>query len=249
MRRTGINRPAPIIMVTALVLTLTGCANQSGQKAVGSAYTAATVSEKDVINSAKQSAQEMDKKFKIAPASNAYGKRLSQLVSKYQNVDGLKLNYKAYLSKQLNAFAMPDGTVRVFSGLMDILNDQELMSVIGHEIGHVKLKHSYNQYRKTLLAVSAKEGVSAVGGTVGSLAQSQLGNVALQFVNAQFSQSDELSADAYGVAFMKKNGMNPKAAISAFEKLKKHSGEGGGLLSSHPATSKRIKRIKEEIKK
>ncbi len=238
----------------AIVLALAGCKsgfleNEAGMSAIGGVLTAATVTENEVINSAKLSAQEMDKKSKVAPANSLYTKRLNRLVSKYQQVDGLKLNYKVYLSKEMNAFAMPDGTVRVYSGLMDILNDQELLSVIGHEIGHVKLKHSFNQYKQTLLAASAREGVAAAGGTVADLAQSQLGEIALQFVNAQFSQSDELEADAYGVAFMKQRGLNPSAAISAFQKLKRYSGEGGGLLSSHPATSERINKIKAEIAK
>ncbi|MDE1465147.1 M48 family metallopeptidase [Spartinivicinus poritis] len=238
----------------AIALALVGCKsdlleNEAGMSALGGVLTAATVSESEVINSAKLSAQEMDKKSKVAPANSLYTKRLNRLVSKYQQVDGLKLNYKVYLSKEMNAFAMPDGTVRVYSGLMDILSDQELLSVIGHEIGHVKLKHSFNQYKQTLLAASAREGITAAGGTVADLAQSQLGDIALQFVNARFSQSDELEADVYGVAFMKQRGLNPNAAVSAFQKLKRYSGEGGGLLSSHPATSERINKIKAEIAK
>jgi len=236
----------------AMVLALTGCKSemlnsQAGMAALGGLVGAATVSEQQVVNNARLSAKQMDQQAKVAPANNPYAKRLNRLVKNLQQVDGIQLNYKVYLSKELNAFAMPDGTVRVYSGLMDILDDAELLSVIGHEIGHVKLKHSYNQYRKALLAHSARSGLVAVGGEIGALAGSDLGAVTLKYVDAQFSQSDELSADRYGVEFLRHHGHDPQAAARAFLKLKQHSGEGGGLFSSHPATSERIEQIENQI--
>jgi putative metalloprotease len=35
----------------------------------------------------------------------------------------------------VNAFATADGTIRIYSGLMEMMTDDELIFVIGHEIG------------------------------------------------------------------------------------------------------------------
>ena len=46
---------------------------------------------------------------------------------------------------------MANGTIRVFTGLMDLMNDEELLFVIGHEMGHVVRNHSR---KKVALAYS-----------------------------------------------------------------------------------------------
>jgi putative metalloprotease len=51
------------------------------------------------------------------------------------------VNYKVYMAKDVNAFAMANGCIRVYSGLMDMMNDNEVEAVIGHEMGHVALGH------------------------------------------------------------------------------------------------------------
>jgi putative metalloprotease len=51
------------------------------------------------------------------------------------------VNYKVYETKDVNAFAMANGCIRVYSGLMDMMNDNEVEAVIGHEMGHVALGH------------------------------------------------------------------------------------------------------------
>ncbi|MGQ7116108.1 M48 family metalloprotease, partial [Escherichia sp. TWPC-MK] len=45
-------------------------------------------------------------------------------------------------TSDVNAWAMANGCVRVYSGLMDMMNDNEIEGVLGHELGHVALGHS-----------------------------------------------------------------------------------------------------------
>lgn len=92
----------------------------------------------DAIKLSKESVDWMDKNNKVAGPKDPYTVRLNKLFSKHKSQDGLNLNYKVYLVKDINAFACADGSVRVFSSLMDIMTDDELLAVIGHEIGHVK---------------------------------------------------------------------------------------------------------------
>ncbi|HBF09375.1 MAG TPA: hypothetical protein DHW71_02265 [Gammaproteobacteria bacterium] len=222
---------------------LAGCENLDSTMATTAAMEglqAATLSDEDIRSVSKQAAEKMDSQNKVAPASSAYTQRLNKLVAPFPVIDGIQMNYAVYQSDTVNAFAMADGTVRVYSGLMDILTDDELLFVIGHEIGHVMLEHSKRQTQLAMSTSAIRKGTAAVGGTVGQIAQSDLTTLAENIVHAQFSQREEKQADDYGYAFLGRNNKNQAAAITALRKL---GNEGGGLLSSHPNPQDRADRL------
>lgn len=103
---------------------------------------AMTITDEDLAKVVRRQVIAMDKQNKVCGANSKYAKRLRQLTKGMKDADGIKLNFKVYQTKDVNAFACPDGSVRVFSALMDVLDDNELLGVIGHEIGHVALRHS-----------------------------------------------------------------------------------------------------------
>lgn len=233
-----------------LAVNLSACSQSqiSGSiNASTSLYEGATISKEKLVAESKLSAKEMDKQASVATLTNKYAKRLEKLTKDLRSYDGLTLNYKVYLADDVNAFAMPDGTVRVYSGLLDLMNDDEVVAVIGHEIGHVVNEHSLYQYKKAYVAKAAKEGLSAVGGATGMIA-SAYGDVGESFLNAQFSQSDELESDAYGVKLLHEVGRDPYAAVSAQEKLQSLGGTDS-VFSSHPPSQKRIDLAREEADK
>ncbi|HVK99842.1 MAG TPA: M48 family metallopeptidase [Dongiaceae bacterium] len=237
----------------ALATLLAGCAadgsfDTSAAMNVGAGVLqAATLSEDSVKQTASLAAQQMDTENQVPPASNAYSKRLAKITQGMTNIDGLNLNFKVYLSEEINAFAMADGTVRVYSGLLDAMPDDQVLGVIGHEVGHVKLKHSYQQMQQKLLTDSAFAAAVSVGGTVGTLTQSQLGQLGAAAVSAQFSQKDELEADQYAVTTLRKLGKDPAAMKRAIETLQTQYGSESSFLSSHPSNAKRIERIQAAI--
>jgi len=81
-------------------------------------------------------------------------------------VNGQPLNFKVYQSKEVNAFAMPDGSIRIYSGLMDKMNDNELAFVIGHEIGHVAEGHSKKRFQTALLVGAGRDALGNWGGKI-----------------------------------------------------------------------------------
>lgn len=204
-----------------------------------------TLSDEDIRNTSVQACAAYDKQNPVAPAGNKYAQRLAKLTKGLDNEDGIKLDFKVYLVKDVNAFAMANGCVRVFAGLMDIATDDEIRGVVGHEIGHAKLGHTKAKMKTAILTRAARQGAAATGGKGGQLAASELGGVAEDFVNAQFSQKEESAADAYAYRFMVKHGYDPNALVSMFKKL---PGKGG-LMSSHPASPDRAKKIEALIKK
>ncbi|MCV5978822.1 M48 family metalloprotease, partial [Escherichia coli] len=78
-----------------------------------------------------QACKEMDAKAKIAPANSEYSQRLNKIAAALgDNINGQPVNYKVYETKDVNAFAMANGCIRVYSGLMDLMNDNEVEAVI-----------------------------------------------------------------------------------------------------------------------
>ncbi len=204
-----------------------------------------SLSDDDVRRMADQACTWSDEHNKVAPAGDKYAKRLQKLTAGLDDEDGIKLSFKVYLVRDVNAFAMANGCVRVMAGLMDIASDDEIRAVIGHEIGHAKLGHTKAKMRTALMAGAAREGVAASGGKAGAIAASELGGLAEAFVNAQFSQKEESAADEYGYAFMRKHGYDPHAMVTMLRKLP----AGGGLLSSHPSSPDRAKKIEALVRK
>ena len=218
---------------------------ESGSKVVK----AATLSDDEVIAYTKEYIEWMDENNPVAPETDALAQRLQKLTSGLNNYDGLDLNFKVYLVRDINAFACADGSVRVCAGLMDIMTDEEVLGVIGHEIGHVKNTDSKDAFKTALLTSALKDGVASQGGAAATLTDSQLGSLGEAVANSAFSRKQESKADDYGYTFLKDNKINPWHMAMAFEKLLAPPGEADGnekkkgaqLFSSHPDTEKRIK--------
>ena len=142
---------------------------------------------------------------------------------------------------------MGNGCVRVYSGLMDLMNDDEVRGVVGHEMGHVALGHT-KKAMQVAYATSAVRSVASAGtGVIASMSASQLGDLSEKFVNAQFSQSQETAADDFSFDMQKKKGLDPSGLVSSFNKLAQIDGGQSSMLNSHPASAARAKHIQDRI--
>lgn len=229
-------------------------------KAVGGAtkvLKAATLTDADMAKYVKEYVAWMDEHNHVCDAKSPYTKRLNRLTQGLNEVEGIPLNFKVYYVTDVNAFACPDGSVRVFSSLMDVMTDEELLGVIGHEIGHVAHKDSKKGFRTALLTSALKDGIASTNGAAAALSESQLGSLGESLLNATYSQKQESKADGYGYEFLKKNGKNPWAIALSFEKLKKLEEDAGvkkdskwqRMFSSHPDLDKRIKTMSKRAEK
>ena len=223
------------------------------KKAVGGAakaVQAATLTDEQMTAYVKEYIDWMDTHNKVCEPEHPYTQRLNRLTEGLTDVEGIPLNFKVYWVVDVNAFACADGSVRVFAALMDIMSDEELLGVIGHEIGHVAHKDSKKAFRTALLTSALKDGISANGGTIAALTDSQIGDLGEALANAKYSQKQENQADDYGYEFLKKSGKNPWAMALSFKRLKEIQGEGkqskiNQLFSSHPDLDKRIQRMEK----
>lgn len=139
---------------------------------------------------------------------------------------------------------MADGTIRIYSGLMDMMDDGELRFVIGHEMGHVVRNHIRKKLQLAYAAGALRKGIASQANTVGAIAASQLGGFTEMLVNAQFSQQEEREADDYGAAFLERLGFERKPALTALRKLAA-LGNDHSFLASHPAPGARADRLEK----
>lgn len=239
-----------LLLIFAAVLALAACRMDTGKalEAGSDLYQAATLDQTQIMAMGKETAAQMDKDNQVAASGSAYAKRLSGIISSLRNTDGLSLNYKVYMTSEVNAFALPDGSIRVYSGLMDMMEDDELYFVIGHEIGHVKNGDTAARFRMVYATSAARKGAAAAGGAAAVLSASQLGDIGEAFIQAQFSQSQESSADKFGLKLMERNGKNTAAAVSALRKLAT-PGSKGSMFSSHPDANARAEKVDSLRKK
>lgn len=210
---------------------------------------AATLTDEEVQAYASQMAQHMDAEAPVAPPGDKYAKRLVSLTEGLSDEKGLKLNFKVYLTEEVNAFAMADGTIRIYSGLMEAMTDDEVRYVIGHEIGHVKKGHTRKRMQTALATSATQKAAASSGGTAAALAESELGDLIGKVVRAQHSQGNEKEADDYAFDFMKRRKYDPMAAVTALEKLDQMFGGGRKTdwLSTHPAPKERAERMRARI--
>lgn len=248
--RTSIIRTSALaICITTL---LSGCENlntstlmQSGAQA----FQAATLNDEQVKTLSNQSCEQMDKEAQIAPDSSPYTQRLNKIADALgHDIDGTPANYKVYLTKEVNAWAMANGCIRVYSGLMDMMTDNEVEGVLGHEMGHVALGHTRKAMQVAYAATAARTAISSAGGVAASLSQSQLADLGEKLVNAQFSQTQEREADDYSFDLLKKRGVEPEGLATSFEKLAKlDEGRQSSMFDSHPSSVERANHIRERI--
>lgn len=241
----------PILMTVVLFSSCSALSNVNWNtdainSAVGKAATAASITDAQIIELCRQSVAQLDAENTIE--TGKYNQRLQKLVSNV-SVSGLTLNFKVYKKDEINAFACGDGSVRVYTGLMDIMTDDELMGVIGHEIGHVVHKDSKNAMKKAYLNSALRDAVASAG-SLGAVTSSLLGDLGEAYLNSQFSQKQELAADDYGFDFSVKYGRSPYSMANALGKLAKLSKSSNNKLemmfSSHPDAALRTQRMTEK---
>lgn len=217
---------------------------QSGQLATQ----AATLSDTDVRALSDKSCAQLDSENKIAAPNSKYQKRLDKIAAQLgDNINGTPVNYKVYLTKDVNAWAMANGCVRVYSGLMDMMNDSEVRGVVGHEMGHVALGHTKKAMQVAYATSAVRSVASSTGGVAAALSGSQLGEFSEKLINAQFSQAQESAADDYSFDLQKKKKLDPSGLVTAFNKLAQADGGKSSILSSHPASPARAQHIQQRI--
>lgn len=244
-----------LIVSVALCVSFPSCQTMDNGRLMSAfqkSTQAMSITNDQVAQYVAQSVKQMDAQNKIAPANSSYTQRLNNLTKGITSVNGTPLNFKVYLTNQVNAFACADGSVRVYSGIMDIMDDDELIGIIGHEIGHVAKEHSKEAFKQSIINSALIDAVGSTSSVAAALTQTQLSQLAQSLMSAKYSRKQENEADNYGYDFLKQHGRNPYSMVKAFQKMQKLEQKGSGatqgsslsnMFSDHPQTAERIKNM------
>jgi putative metalloprotease len=254
------------VIIFALLSTVAANAQQGRRinvdraiNAVAQGVQSFTITDAQVIEYTNEYMEWMDANNPLCKTTDsdagkkAVAERLAKIVSVIPEslIKMYNLNIQAYYVVDVNAFACANGDIRMFAGLMELLTDDEILAVIGHEIGHIVNTDSKDAFVRALRVSALREATGSVHGTVGRLSDSQLGELGEALANSQYSQTQEFAADAYGFDFLKQLGKDPAnmaSALSVLLKLQEEAGSSANskyakLFSSHPDLAIRIERL------
>ncbi|MFA6955438.1 MAG: M48 family metalloprotease [Thermoanaerobaculia bacterium] len=180
------------------------------------------------------------------PEVQKYVSDLGLAIAKESERPKLPWQFQVIDDPAVNAFALPGGFVFVTRGILTYMNSEaELVSVLGHEIGHVTAKHSVSQMSKAQVA-SIGLGVGMV--LYPELAQygiDQIAGAGLGLLFLKFGRDDERQSDELGFRYMVRLGYDPHEMAAMFTTLERYGKiAGGGAVpewaSTHPAPDNRV---------
>lgn len=200
--------------------------------------------------------KQLDKKFEDQglvfndAEMNAYLNRIGQkLIKNEEQLENVDWRFRILREPSVNAFALPNGSVYVHTGLLARMeNESQLAAILAHEIIHVRNRHSYRSYRsyrkKTLTVnlIAAAAGLAGAGGL----------GMAAQFILAisvtGYSRELEKEADLAGAELMFESPYDARAMVEALECLE-HPYEldldGEPFYADHPRTKARVNYVRE----
>ena len=207
------------------------------------------------INIGKNVSQEVTRRNRLSSDErlNARVKRIGSRIALVSDRKDIVYSFYVLDSNDFNAISVPGGSIYVYKGLLEALNDDELAFVLGHEVGHLAARHAIKNIQAnmaySLLIQIALTGISQNTG-VETQSVSQGVNAIYNLIELGFSRKDEFEADRLGMNYALRAGFPPKASLSALGKIKTQEGESSsgrimGYLRTHPYTDDRIKALEK----
>ncbi len=136
-------------------------------------------------------------------------------------------------SREINAYALPSNMIVINRGIiLECDTPEELIGVIAHELGHLKMKHHTD---KLITALSIELLLPGSGSTAGEVTKILTQNA--------FSRDMETEADDYAIKKMKELGISPNYLAKLFKKMYKKSDLIPEFLNTHPGMNKRISKF------
>lgn len=229
-------------------LVVTGCAVNP----VTGKSELSLVSESQEVQMGLEGAQQVSQLMGLLADSGfqAYVNGLGQQLAARSERPQLPWGFRVVDDPVVNAFALPGGQIFVTRGILTHFNSEaELVSVLGHEIGHVTAKHSVRQMSRTQLAqlglgigMILKPSLQDVG---------QIASAGLGVLFLKFGRDDENQADELGFKYALSNGYDVRDMLSVFQTLDRISGTSGrGMpewLSTHPNPGNRYQSTQQRI--
>lgn len=143
-----------------------------------------------------------------------------------------------------NAFALPGGVIVVTDEMLDAAqSEEEVLSVLAHEIGHVERRHATRNILHRSIVALVATGLTADASSAGTA----VAGLPVFLTQMNYSRAFEAEADAFAFGLLRRHGLSPAAFADFMERL--HAGDeddaaSTAFLSSHPLTADRVARAR-----
>jgi beta-barrel assembly-enhancing protease len=221
----------------------------------GASYSnAGLMNEQDEMRLGNQLSVEIGKRYKVVAVGQERVNRIGQRVARASLRSNITYRFHVISDKEINAFSGPGGHIYVTTGLIDLANDDELASVLSHEVSHIVARHSLKTIRQSQALRGLADLFGSVTGIAGNTAQ-ELGTaaatIAASGLLAVHNREEEREADFLGLHALAKSGFNPQGMVTMFQKIQKVGEKDRSLLNSifadHPDVDERIENTRYEI--
>lgn len=182
-------------------------------------------------------------------AANARIRRVGDRIVQAAGLSNRNWEYALFVSESPNAFVLPSGKIGVTTGLLSLVrNDDQLATVLGHEVGHVVARHAAERYSTTALTSIGLSGVQSAAGDYGRAAGAIGGLGAQLGLLLPFSRNHELEADRIGVDYLHRAGFRPSEAVALWRLMAtQRQGSTPEFASTHPSDASRIAALEQYI--
>ena len=215
---------------------------------------AGLLNERDEIKLGTQLHREVTKKYNLTDVGLDRVERIGQRCAKASLRPGLLYKFHVIQTRKINGFSLPGGHVYITTALLKLANDNELASVLAHEVGHVVARHSLKTLKQSQEYDEIAKSLGELTGVAGDAAR-DLGVALVRIVGAGLltvhTRDEEREADFLGVRTMPRAGFDPQGMITMFRKLQRIEEQNsdllGSLFSDHPDAEERINNTRYEI--
>ncbi len=241
-----------ILYIIIVGLVLSGCVTQEYNAATGREDIMMVTTEKE-IDMGRRIAESIEKSTEIEldpdPLMSERVRQIGQRIAAVSDRQEVNYTFRVIDEDEVNAFALPGGYIFLFRGLVEkVESDDELASVMAHEVAHVVARHSIKRLQGgvgyTILQI-----LMAVSGSSGSDMRGV--NAAFGQLIMSYSREDEALADKIAVKYLKEAGFDPRAMISFLEKMQVINREQPlrpySSYRSHPHIADRIRMVKQDL--
>lgn len=213
------------------------------------------VSEQQEIAMGAQAHQQVIEEFGIydeRPELTEMVQRIGRQVAATSDRPEIQWTFTILDSSMVNAMAIPGGYVYVTRGILNHMNSEdELASVIAHEVAHVAARHSVQRISQAQLAQLGMVVGSVLAGPQATQQYGQLAELGAGLLFQRYSRQQETQADLLGTAYMTEAGHNPRGAVAMLETLRRiDRGRSSGVnayFMNHPDPAKRVQDVQRKI--
>ena len=167
-------------------------------------------------------------------------KTIGSKIAKVANRSDFNWEFNLVQNDALNAFCLPGGKVVVYTGILKVArNDDQLATVISHEIAHALARHGAERMSSSMV----QQGVQALGNVVLAVGAPEYQNIFNQTygigtqvgVMLPYGRMQESEADEIGIYLMNKAGYNVHESLKFWENMSDGKKETSDFLSTYPS--------------